>query len=169
MKPKKQIPSDDGGAPHFPPAALEIMGFLLNRPAFHLHDITRNALRPLGLIPPDLGILSNLDSSGPQSQRVLGDRLKIDRTTMVSRIDELEKHGLVKRKSHPTDRRAYLITLRPAGKKALAQSMRLILEIDEHFLAPLTKEEQTTLKKLLTKLVMSIATAKIPQEAFKKQ
>src|SRR5206468_1199571 len=119
MKPKKQMPSDKGAASDFPAAALEIMGFLLNRPAFQLHDITRNALRPLGLIPPDLGILSILDSSGPQSQRVLGDRLKIDRTTMVGRIDELEEHGLVKRESDPKDRRVYLITLRPAGKKTL--------------------------------------------------
>src|SRR5882724_12003222 len=111
MKLKTRTPSDKGGAPEFPAAALKIMGFLLNRPAFELHDITRSALRPLGLIPPDLGILSNLDSSGPQSQGVLGDRLKIDRTTMVGRIDELEEHGLVKRESHPKDRRAYLITL----------------------------------------------------------
>jgi DNA-binding MarR family transcriptional regulator len=169
MNPKKRMSSDKDGAPDFPAGALEIMGFLLNRPAFHLHDITRNALRPLGLIPPDLGILSNLDSSGPQSQRVLGDRLKIDRTTMVGRIDELEKHGLVKRESHPKDRRAYFITLCPAGKKALAQSMRLIREIDERFLVPLTKAEQEILKKLLTKLVLSIATAKIPREAFKKK
>src|SRR4029077_15306939 len=131
MNNKKRKSSDKGGAPDFPAGALEIMGFLLNRPAFHLHDITRNALQPLGLIPPDLGILSNLDSSGPQSQRDLGHRLKIDRTTMVGRIDELEERGLVERESDPDDRRAYLINLRPAGKKALAQSMRLIHEIDE--------------------------------------
>ena len=44
-------------------------------------------------------------SSGPQSQGWIGERLGIDRTTMVQLVDELERRGLVERKRNPNDRR----------------------------------------------------------------
>jgi DNA-binding MarR family transcriptional regulator len=47
---------------------------------------------------------------GSLSQQAIGERLRIDRTTMVALIDDLERGGYVKRERNPHDRRAYVIT-----------------------------------------------------------
>jgi len=111
------------------------VGYLLNRIALQVRQMAQEALKPLGLIPPHMAVLATLLSEGPQTQRAMGTLLKIDPTTMVWLIDDLEKKGLVRRGKHPNDRRAHLVELAPAGKTAFDRAAKRLSVLENHFLA----------------------------------
>jgi len=142
------------------------IGYLLNRPALEIRQKVEAALKPLHIIPPHMGVLSTLQSNGPQTQRSLGMMLKVDPTTMVWLIDGLEKKGLVRRGEHPKDRRAHLVELSTEGKAVYRRAGDLISRVENEFLAPLTKDEQQHLKQLLTKLFKSVPMQAIPPKFF---
>jgi MarR family transcriptional regulator, organic hydroperoxide resistance regulator len=56
-------------------------------------------------------------------QRAFG----IQPSTLTGVLDRLEARRLIHRASHPTDRRSYLLTLTPAGKRA-ALTVRQVLD-----------------------------------------
>ncbi len=128
------------------------VGYLISRTAGHVRRRTATLLEPLGIIPPQYAILATLDSEGPKTQKVLGERLKIDPTTMVWLIDELEQRRLVKRENNPTDRRAYLVTLTAPGKVLFQESDKQLDLLENDLLATLSRSERAVLRKLLTKL-----------------
>jgi DNA-binding MarR family transcriptional regulator len=145
------------------------IGYLLNRPAFQIRRMAQAALDPLGLIPPHMGVLSTLASEGPQTQRRMGERLRIDPTTMVWLVDVLEKKSLVRREEHPEDRRAHLVKLTRAGVALLGRARQRLERMEEEFLAPLSQAERAQLRRLLTKLFKSVTTQSIPPRIFKKE
>ena len=72
---------------------------------------------------------------------------------MVGLIDDLESRGLVERRRHPADRRAYAIHLTPAAREVLATGERIADELEETMLGALSAEERATLVSTLTRLV----------------
>src|SRR5688572_10052338 len=74
--------------------------------------------RPHGLSDAQFNVLNVL---GPApdglSQRALSEVLVVDRSNITGLLDRMEESGWVKRADHPTDRRVYLVTLTPAGRK----------------------------------------------------
>ena len=92
---------------------------------------------------------------GPMTQKALADALRIDRTTMVALIDDLEQRGLVVRKRHPRDRRAFLICPTDAGRAAKETAVAILDEQQRRFLAPLTQQERIQLSELLNRLYAS--------------
>ena len=65
---------------------------------------------------------------------VLGSRLQVHQTSVTNAVDRLEAAGLVARAPHPTDRRATLVELTPAGL-ALAEEATAALN-DQVFADP---------------------------------
>ena len=72
---------------------------------------------------------------------------------MVGMIDDLEERGLVERRRHPEDRRAYAIHLTPAAREVLAAGDRLADEQEQALLAPLDTAEREALLATLARLV----------------
>ena len=70
------------------------------------HTQTAAALESIGLTPPLFAVLNYLQANEGAIQRQIGSAMKIDPSTMVSLIDQLERAGLAKRRLHPQDRRA---------------------------------------------------------------
>jgi DNA-binding MarR family transcriptional regulator len=60
--------------------------------------------------------------------RELAADLSTDPPFVTVMVDDLEQRGLVARTPHPTDRRAKLITLTPAGRKAANKANKLLGE-----------------------------------------
>jgi DNA-binding MarR family transcriptional regulator len=145
------------------------IGYLLNRPALQIRQMAQAVLKPFGLIPPHFGVMATLASEGPQTQRALGGLLKVDPTTMVWLIDHLEKAGFVRRGTHPDDRRAHLVELSSAGKAAYQRASKRLDQLDEEFLAPLSKSERNDLRRLLRKLLQNVPTQKIPSKMFEEK
>src|SRR4051795_3180692 len=56
-------------------------------------------------------------ADAPMSMGELAAALGIDRPNATVLVDDLEAHGLVRRRPHPTDRRAKLVEATPKGKR----------------------------------------------------
>ncbi len=138
-----------------PEVLLGRMGFLLNKGGQKIREAYQEALAPLGIDGKEWGVLLVLNEKGSVSQHEIGKCTHIDRTTMVSLVDELEKKGLVERQEHPTDRRSHALVLTPKGKEILPKAHKLSEAADKKFLSSLSTHEQKEIFKLLKKLVLS--------------
>ncbi len=138
-----------------PEALLGRMGFLLNKGAQKIRDAYQEALEPLGIDGKQYGVLLVLSSKGPVSQHEIGLCTRIDRTTMVAIIDDLEQKGLVERQEHPTDRRTHALVITAKGKEVIPKAHKLGEAADKKFLAGLSAREQKEVLQLLKKLVLS--------------
>jgi DNA-binding MarR family transcriptional regulator len=99
------------------------------------------------------GVLASLADLGPASQGPLADRLCLDRSDLVSFLDELEERGLVVRTADTTDRRRKIVALTPAGEQLLGGLDQLVFAADEELLAGLSAEERATLVRLLQRIL----------------
>ena len=99
------------------------------------------------------GVLAALDEQGPLAQNVLGERLTIDRSTMVGLIDELEATGRVVRRRDPRDRRTYRIELTEDGQAVLQQAVRVVVGVQDEVFAPLDRTQREQLHTTLTTLL----------------
>ncbi len=135
------------------PALAEWGGFLLAKAAQAVAGRVEAELVPLGLRSRTLGCLVLLDAEGPLTQQAIGDRQRVDRTTVTGMVDELEAAGLVRRERHPSDRRAHHVALTAAGRRRLARARRIGAEAEAQALAALSARERATLLKLLARVV----------------
>ena len=97
------------GAPVLPPSMRGRVPFLLYRASQISHSLANEMLADVQLSARQAGILTLVSELEPMTQRALGDALRIDRTTMVTLLDDLENKGYVTRQRHPRDRRAFLV------------------------------------------------------------
>ncbi len=68
-----------------------------------------------GLQLRDYIVLSALDKTPDLTQGELGKALGLDKTTLMSQLDRLERRGLVVRRADPRDRRARIPEITEAG------------------------------------------------------
>jgi DNA-binding MarR family transcriptional regulator len=92
------------------------IGFLISKAYQRAWAIMREEIETYDLTPPQFGLLAFLWQQDGMTQTDLSDKGQIDRTTIGGLIDRLEKLGLVERRQHPQDRRAYKIHLTTKGK-----------------------------------------------------
>lgn len=134
------------------PARLASTSFALLTAAQLGGAAVEEALRPLGIRTRHHSILSLLLEAGPQAQIALSERLRIDRTSMVTLVDQLEGQGLVLRKTAPGDRRAYRVEITAEGEQLLAEAELAISEAEAILLAPLTPKQRKRLQTYLQRI-----------------
>ncbi|MEU6207988.1 MarR family transcriptional regulator [Micromonospora musae] len=98
-------------------------------------------------------VLATLDEFGAVSQAELSDRTRIYRSDLVAVINELTAREQVERAPDPADRRRNLITLTPQGRRQLHKLDKLLADVEDEVLSPLTAAEREQLARLLTALV----------------
>ena len=90
-----------------------------------------------GLGWEQMRLLQSLHCRGSAIMREMGDMLMVTPRNMTAFVDQLEEAGLVVRRPHPSDRRATLIELTPAGTQladsALLLRMKAIGELFDEF------------------------------------
>lgn len=93
-------------------------------------------LRPLELTFSRYELLMLLEFSrtGSLPLSKVGTRLQVHPASVTNAVDRLEQQGLVRRVPHPTDRRATLAELTPAGRKLAVEATRALN--DKVFTAP---------------------------------
>ncbi len=87
----------------------------------------------------------------PMSMGELATALGIDRPNATVVVDDLESQGLVRRRPHPTDRRAKLVEPTRRGK-ALARRANAILATPPAELAALGADDLATLRRILERV-----------------
>jgi DNA-binding MarR family transcriptional regulator len=95
------------------------------------------------------------------SMRELADALEIDPPNATALVDELERPGLVRRKPHPTDRRAKIVEATSRGK-ALARRADAILSTPPEALLSLGEKDLRTLSRILSRPAGSTPRARRP-------
>lgn len=80
-----------------------------------------------------------------------------DRTTIGHVIGRLETKGLVIREPGNGDKRTKQIFITPAGEEALRKVTTVLPEISDRILGTLSKSDQETLLRILTRLLASTA------------
>ena len=138
-------------------------GYLLNQAATRIRTLTAAALQPLGLSPPMLRALEVVGAEQPLTQAQLGQRVHMDRTTVVHVVDRFEALGYARRSPDPADRRSYALTLTREGDTALARARHLAREAEEAALAALSSDERVQLIALLQKLHQPVSCPKEQQ------
>ncbi len=104
------------------------VGFLLTRTTWAMNNFVNRLLKESGLNDISVAYFAALQALWDEdglSISDLGQRVHLEKSTMTSLIDRMEKAGLLKRVNHPTDRRAYQIYLTPRGKSIQAKIDRV--------------------------------------------
>lgn len=135
-----------------PAAAPPSVAFAVSRLGFAVGDQLSDALRPLGIEPPHFGLLRTLAVTEGQSQKAIATTLNLHPNRMVALVDELEHKKLVRRRPHPSDRRAHTVVLTPAGNQLLRKAFGLAIGIESALCADLDGDERQQLLHLLSKL-----------------
>jgi DNA-binding MarR family transcriptional regulator len=135
-----------------PPPYAGSLAFLLSQVGAVSAALFAEQLAPLGVSPRSFAVLSNLVSTGSQTQQELADALGIHRNRMVGLIDELEAAGLARRSRSVTDRRAFDVRLTPAGSALVDRVNTLIAPLDRSLGKGLTAAERKQLVSLLSRV-----------------
>jgi MarR family transcriptional regulator, transcriptional regulator for hemolysin len=118
--------------------------WLLSRASQSLTDELTAAMHEVGISPRAHCVLSTAMTGG-FTQTELAHAVGLDKTTMVVTVDELELAGLAERRPSPTDRRARVIAVTPAGKRKVEEAKAVTDRIQRQWLATLAATERKAL------------------------
>ena len=104
------------------------------------------------ITPSLFGALMIIDANPGLKQAELARAVRLDRSTVVSAIDKLEKKNLVIRKRVEGDRRTNSLVLTAEGKSLLAQLIPQIETHENRLASQLTDQERAVLINLLGKI-----------------
>lgn len=109
-----------------------------------------------GLSRGEVGALSALRISGPPyrlSPTRLAKGLMLSSAGITSRIDRLERRGLVRRLDDPDDRRGVIIELTDEGREVVDEAVAALAISDRQLLDRLDPQEVEQLEGLLRKVL----------------
>ncbi|WP_028812794.1 MarR family winged helix-turn-helix transcriptional regulator [Streptomyces flavidovirens] len=98
-------------------------------------------------------VLASLQEYGPGSQAELSRRSGIYRSDMVGVLNELAERDLVERAPDPDDRRRNVITISTQGRRHLRVLDKVLDDLHDELLAPLSPAERDEFLQLLTRLL----------------
>ena len=131
----------------------------ISRIGLHIARRQEEAFEQFGLNRGEVGVLSALRIAGQPhrlSPTSLLKGLMLSSAGMTSRLDRLERRGLVKRLPDPNDRRGILVELTDAGRKVVDEAVTANTKRERALLGSLTSSEATTLAKLLRKMLAGL-------------
>ncbi|QJS99844.1 MarR family transcriptional regulator [Streptomyces asoensis] len=98
-------------------------------------------------------VLASLQEHGPASQAELSRRSGIYRSDMVGVLNELAERDLVERAPDPDDRRRNIITISARGRRHLRRLDKVLDDLHDELLAPLSPAERDQFVQSLTRLL----------------
>lgn len=87
------------------------------------------ALKPAGITSGQFSLLMSLNRPKPPNLGSVAALLAMDRTTLTANLKPLERRLLVETAADPTDARARLLRLTPAGRTVLAEAVPIWLHL----------------------------------------
>jgi len=142
---------DQTAEPDAPDYVLdEQIGYLL-RKAYQRNSLIFGEKVP-DLTTMQFSVLRRLSTDGAMSQNLLGRSVAMDGATTKGVVDRLIDRGLLDTAPDPNDRRRRLISLTEQGHKVIAHAVTAAGEVSAETLSPLTRREQDTLLRLLSRL-----------------
>ena len=109
-------------------------------------------LEPHGFHPREFGLLTVLSKRPGITQQELASLARVDPSSMVALLDDLERRGVAERRVDPDDRRRRAVHLTEKGAEQMKVLQKEARKAASSFLEPLSEEERETLNALLRKL-----------------
>jgi DNA-binding MarR family transcriptional regulator len=144
---------DDSAAPTGARRLRNLRTRLLSLAAMHSDRRVNEELARADARKWHYAVLATLAESGPASQAELSDRTGIYRSDLVAVLNELTARGQVDRAPDPADRRRNVVTLTAPGRRQLRKLDKLLADVEDEVLAPLTPAQREQLAGLLAVLV----------------
>lgn len=111
------------------------------------------------LTTQDFHVLGLLRNSGAKTPGQLAKYTELSTGAVTSRLDKLEREGLLSRVPAPDDRRSVVVELTDAGRAKYEQAVSVAARKEAFFASALTKSEQQRLNVLLRKLLLALEDA----------
>lgn len=105
-----------------------------------------------GVTPGLVGVLVIIEANPDLKQSDLARATHLDRSTVVTVIDNLERRGLVERRVALHDRRSNAIRLTPAGSTLVRKLKRQVDQHEKRLLQNFSEAERETFLTLLKKV-----------------
>jgi DNA-binding MarR family transcriptional regulator len=139
---------DDGGVG----AIGDILGFHIRLAHGAVYRHFMDTFAHLGLTQKQVSVLWLIDDHPGIAQTDLAQRLQMDRATVMAIVNRLQARDYLERGASTGDRRRQTLTLRPAGKAALVDARKAILEHEAWLKSRFTKREIKQLIDLLARI-----------------
>lgn len=131
---------------------LDSYGFLVGKILQLLEDDFGNELKAFKMDSRQYGLLVKVYEKPNMSQIQIAQELKIDRTTMAERAEQLETLNYITRVKSPQDKRTYCLNLSTEGMEILEKCWELLDRSQDKILSPLSGEEKEQFKHSLLKI-----------------
>ncbi len=122
-----------------------------------IRDVYDASFAALDLNLTQASLLVFVQESGPLRQTQLARRLGLGRAATGTTVDLLERRGLVERQADPQDRRAWLVTITPAGKDLVEPINAIDREVRAELRHEISRAERQQLARLLLRLQGNVA------------
>lgn len=129
-----------------------LVGYQLRLAQIALFRDFAEALGEFDITPGLFGVLVTIESNPDLKQQELAKATQLDRSTVVSVIDGLERRGLVERRAVANDRRSNALRLTSDGTALLKKLKRRVAEHEKRMTQHFTEDERRTLIELLQKI-----------------
>jgi DNA-binding MarR family transcriptional regulator len=135
------------------------LGVLTRLVGFHLREAQIAVFRdfaatlgPLEVSPVIFAVLVLIERNPGVKQTEIARAVRLDRSSMVSVLDNLERRGLVERRAVENDRRSNALSLTAAGAALLRQAKRLVASHERRLAGGLDPAERRRLVTLLGRI-----------------
>jgi DNA-binding MarR family transcriptional regulator len=142
--------------PQLDSSSLEVTGRLVLCASYYERAVIA-VLQPFGLSIADFDVLNTLRRVGDQHGSKPTDLARSSLITtgaMTSRLDRLERSGLIRRLPDPADRRGVLVRLTPQGSKVARQALHELIAANQAFLEPLSEQQRESIASALKRLLL---------------
>jgi len=114
--------------------------------------VVRDKISRYGLTHTQFFLLIALYEENGILITALARKVALDKSTLTSLLDRLERDDLIRRVAHPSDRRVIQIYLTPKAEAMREELIRTYHEVNGFFLSRLTPEELRVFEEILEKL-----------------
>jgi DNA-binding MarR family transcriptional regulator len=132
-------------------ALADDLCWLLGRVNSLLQTESTAALRELDITPREHQVLVGA-RAGEHTQTDLARILGLDKTTLMVALDDLERAGLAERRPMPSDRRARIVAVTPAGERVLERADKALTNSRAGILALLPPDDRAAFIAALGRL-----------------
>jgi DNA-binding MarR family transcriptional regulator len=142
--------------PRLDSSSLEVTGRLLLCAAYY-ERVVDTVLQPFGLSTADFDVLNTLRRVGDRHGSKPSDLARSSLITtgaMTSRLDRLQRAGLIRRTPDPTDRRGVLVQITPRGDTIARRALRELIAANQAFLQPLDGQQRDAIASGLRQLLL---------------
>lgn len=135
------------------PSADSEITWLLHRAAQRMRNATGEQADKHGIQLRDYIVLSALAMGQNLTQIELGKLLGLDKTTLMSQLDRLERTGLVVRRGDPHDRRRRIPEITEAGQAVRAKVALACTEVEATALKGFDHQQVQTFRRMLADII----------------